>query len=189
MSSPDNLTFARILAAIDSTLARGERAAALAGGSLVVAAMAFTMIEVLGRRLFNSPLPGLIDLFDLGMAGMSLLGVAYCQQINGHIRMEVLIGRLTGRPRWIAELLTTMATFVFVALIAESSAEHAVKAWRVGDVTNEILWPLWPSKAIAAAALTALAVRLAVNVAGYARLALYPSAPPIAIPQSAATAL
>lgn len=172
----------RLLAMTDAALARVETGAAFAGGGLVAAAMMLTMAEVIGRRLFNTPVPGMIDLFDIGMAGMALLGAAYCQRLGGHIRMEFAISHLGGRARWSLEALTTATAFVFIALICDSSIHHTLKAWRVGDVTNEVLLPLWPSRAMASAALLLLTLRLGLNVLGYLRLIIHPAAPPIAIP-------
>jgi C4-dicarboxylate transporter DctQ subunit len=187
MPSPENLTApARALAAIDAALARIETAAALLGGGLIAASMALTMVEVLARRLFNAPVPGMIDLFDLVMSGMALLGIGYCQRLGGHIRVEILLNRLGVRARWAMECATTCIAALFIALIATSSIGHAIKAWRVDDVTSEILLPLWPSKALAGAALALLAVRLTVNALGYARLMFAPLATPIGIPTTPA---
>ena len=174
----------RALAALDAALARIETGAALLGGGLIAASMALTMVEVLARRLFNAPVPGMIDLFDLVMSGMALLGIGYCQRLGGHIRVEILLNRLGGRVRWAVECATTVAAALFIALIAASSIGHAIKAWRVDDVTSEILLPLWPSKALAGAALAMLALRLTVNALGYGRLVLAPLATPIGIPAS-----
>ncbi|MBM3512765.1 MAG: TRAP transporter small permease [Alphaproteobacteria bacterium] len=173
---------ARLLAMLDAALARVETGAAMVGGGLAVAAMLLTMAEVLGRRLFNAPVPGMIDLFDIGMAGMALLGTGYCQRLSGHIRMEMLISRLAGRARWVLEAATTGGAFVFIALIFTSSVEHAFKAWRLHDVTNEVLLPLWPSRAILSMALLLLVIRLGLNVVGYLRLVRRHTATPIAIP-------
>jgi TRAP-type C4-dicarboxylate transport system permease small subunit len=172
----------RILTAMDAMLARIERRAALAGGGLVFAAMVLTMVEVLGRRLFNTPVPGLIDLFDLAMAGMSLLGAAYCQRLGGHIRMDMVIGRLKGRALWLAEFVTTALALVLILVVLVASAEHALRAWQVGDVTVDVLLPTWPSKALASAAIALLALRLLVNLCGFARLIADPAAPPLAVP-------
>ncbi|MDX2222207.1 MAG: TRAP transporter small permease subunit [Rhodospirillaceae bacterium] len=173
---------ARLLAAVDAALVRLERAAALAGGGLVFAAMCLTMLEVVGRRLFNTPVPGLIDLFDLAMAGMSLLGAAYCQSLGGHIRMDMLIGRLKGRALWLAEFATTGLALVLILVVLFTSIEHAVRAWQVGDVTVDVLLPTWPSKAVASAAVALLALRLFVNLCGFVRLIADPAAPPLAVP-------
>ncbi|MCB2106505.1 MAG: TRAP transporter small permease [Rhodobacteraceae bacterium] len=170
----------------DAALKRIERFAAVVGGLLIFATMAVTMAEVLARRLFATPLPGYVDLFDIGMAGMTLLGMAYCQALGSHVRMELLIGKLTGRTRWLLEFVTTGAACWFVAVVAAFSYGQTLKAWRIDDVTIDILLPLWPAKAMATFALILLALRLAVNCAGYLRLMIDPRASPIAVPHTAA---
>jgi TRAP-type C4-dicarboxylate transport system permease small subunit len=176
---PVDLSF---LAWGDRALGRIENAAAGLAGVLIFAAMLLTMAEVIGRRLFNAPIPGVVDMFDIGMAGMALLGAAYCQRLGGHVRMELLTGALKGRPLWAMEFLTCALACGFVGVVAFAASAHALRAVAVGDATMDILLPEWPSKALAAAALWIMFARLAINATGYARLIIDPAAAPVAIP-------
>jgi TRAP-type C4-dicarboxylate transport system permease small subunit len=167
---------------LDRALGRIENAAAGAAGALIFAGMLLTMAEVIGRRLFNAPIPAVIDLFDLGMAGMALLGAAHCQRLGGHVRMELVTGALKGRALWVVEGLTAALACAFIGVVAVAASEHAARAVAVGDATMDILLPEWPAKAVAAAALWVLFARLGLNTAGYARLIVSPTALPIAVP-------
>ena len=75
----------------------------------LIAALAILMLMILGsaqiflRSVLNSPIAGYIDLVELSMASMAFLGAAYCQRLGGHIRMEMLVGRLKGRWLWAFE--------------------------------------------------------------------------------------
>ena len=40
------------------------------------------------------------------------MGLAFTQRDGGHIRMDIVIGKLRGRALWFAELLTSVATLV-----------------------------------------------------------------------------
>ncbi|MDX2142776.1 MAG: TRAP transporter small permease [Rhodospirillaceae bacterium] len=171
-----------LLAWSDRALSRVENAAAGLAGTLIFAAMLLTIAEVIGRRLFNAPIPGVVDMFDIGMAGMALLGAAYCQRLGGHVRMELLTGALKGRPLWVVEFLTCALACGFIGVVALAANGHALRAVVVGDATMDILLPEWPSKALAAAALWVLFARLAINTVGYARLIVDPGATPLAIP-------
>ena len=69
--------------------------------------MWLTMAEVLGRRLFNSPVPGAIDYIEIGMVAFAFMGAAYCQRLGGHVRMDLLVGNLKGRVLWAVEALAS----------------------------------------------------------------------------------
>ncbi|MGH9695962.1 MAG: TRAP transporter small permease subunit, partial [Bryobacteraceae bacterium] len=98
------------LIAIDRQLGRVENVFNDIGGVFIFALMWLTMAEVLGRRLFNSPVPGAIDYIEVGMAAFAFMGAAYCQRLGGHVRMDLLVSNLKARLLWAVEALA-----IFVA--------------------------------------------------------------------------
>ena len=52
--------------------------------------MLLAVAQILGRKLFNLPVTGFIDWVEQAMA-ILLLGIAYCQRLGGHIRMDIVI--------------------------------------------------------------------------------------------------
>jgi C4-dicarboxylate transporter, DctQ subunit len=147
---------------------------------LIAAAMSLTVIEVLSRKLFNAPLPGVIDMFDLGMAAVAFLGASQCQRLGGHVRMEMVVRHLTGRALWVVESLTAFIALFFVVAVGLASVDAVARAIRVGDSTMDILLPVWPSKALITLALTVLAGRLSLQFVDSLRLIVTPDATPIA---------
>ena len=83
---------------IDQAVFRIESGLNLAAGLVIFAIMLLAVTQIVGRKLFNAPLPGFIDWVEQSMAVFAFLGVAYCQRVGGHIRMDILIGRLAERP-------------------------------------------------------------------------------------------
>lgn len=156
-----------------------ERVCAYGAALLIAAAMVLTVVEVLSRKIFNAPLPGVIDMFDLGMAAVAFLGASFCQQTGGHVRMELVVRRLSGRSLWLVESLTAMLAFGFVAAVGVASAEAVARAYRVGDSTMDLLLPVWPSKLLVTFALFVLAVRLALQFIDSLRLVVSPNSEPI----------
>jgi TRAP-type C4-dicarboxylate transport system permease small subunit len=139
--------------------------------------------EVLGRKLFNSPIPGAIDWIEVWMATFAFLGIAYCQRKGAHVRMELVMDRLKGRVLFWAECFAVIIGFVFVTIMAGQTFNHFLRAWEKGDSTIDIRLELWPSKLIVPIALTLLAVRLAINIWGYLRLATDPNRAPLGVPE------
>lgn len=159
---------------------RVESICAYLAAALIAAAMVLTVVEVLSRKLLNAPLPGVIDMFDLGMAAVAFLGASYCQRTGGHVRMELVVRRLSGRALWLVESLTALLAFGFVIAVSIASAEAVLRAYRVGDSTMDLLLPVWPAKLLVTLALFVLSVRLVLQLLDSLRLTLVPTAKPIA---------
>lgn len=171
-----------MLGAIDKVVSVIEDAFTYIAASFIFILMFFLTAEVLGRKLFNAPIPGAIDWVEVWMATFAFLGAAYCQRLGGHVRMEMLISRVKGSLGWWMEFLATAVAFVYVVIIINHSFKHFVRAWEWGDSTIDIQLVTWPSKLIVPVALTLLAIRLLLNMWGYVRLALNPGLEPVAVP-------
>ena len=140
---------------------------------------------MLGRKLFNAPIPGAIDWVEVWMGTFAFLGAAYCQRL-GRARAHGDAGRARFRGRHVAggcEFLAVTVGFVYVVIIVNHSFKATLCGhgnW--GDSTIDIQLLTWPSKLMVPVAMSLLAVRLLLNMWGYARLALDPSKQPVAVP-------
>ena len=168
------------LAAVHRLWSRLEDVCGAVAGLLIAMAMSITVVEVLSRKLLNAPLPGVIDIFDLGMAAVAFLGASQCQRLGGHVRMELVVRRLSGRPLWCLESLTALLALCFIVAVSIASFDAVARAYRVSDSTMDLLLPVWPAKLLVSIALTVLSGRLALQFIDSLRLTLNPNATPIA---------
>lgn len=186
----DDSTISRV----DRGLARIERFLALLSGIAVFGLMLMAVVSVTGRQAFNRPLPGYVDWIELAMPFIAFLGIAYVQRLGGHIRMDIVIGQLKGRPLWLAELLTTLCIFVLVVLLIWGTWAHFGRSFDVTapnwsrDSTIDIGLPIWPAKLVVPVALVVLALRLALQLWGFARAFLRGDERPVAVPLILSTA-
>jgi C4-dicarboxylate transporter DctQ subunit len=180
-----------LLGAVDRFVTKIENFFNALAATFIVIVMLYMFAEVLSRKaddltfglLQGRPLEGVIDWVELLMATFAFLGAAYCQRLGGHVRMELLIGRVRGRILWAMEALAVTVAFCYICVIVfKSFTEDFMWAYELGDSTMDIYLPVWPSKLIVPVALSLLAVRLAINIWGYVRLFLNPSAAPIGVP-------
>lgn len=153
----------------------------IAAASILVL-MLLAVIQIFGRTLFNAPIPGYIDITEQAMAVFAFMGIAYCQRVGGHIRMEIVLGKLKGRALWVAECMSVSVVLLAVIGLIYGSWYHFSRSWNIGDSTIDIGLPTWPSKLVVPIALTLLGLRLAMQVYGYARLIANPAATQIAVP-------
>ena len=129
-----------------------------------------------------SRLPGYVDVVEVAMTTFAFFGLAYCQKLGGHIRMEIIIGRFKGRLLYVMELLGTLVIMVIVAILIVYTWEHFERAYTIGDSTIDIEIILWPSKLAVPFAFSVLMVRLVLQAVGFYRLIVNPDAVQIAVP-------
>ena len=153
----------------------------------LLAAMAIFLLMVLGvaqivlRTVFNAPITGYIDLVELSMASMAFLGVAYCQRLGAHIRMELLVGRLSGRALWASEVFSTLVALFIIGVLIWYSGGHFWRSLTLGDTSIDAEFPVWPSKLLVPIAFTFWFLRLSLQFWGSVRMFMDPSLTPIAV--------
>lgn len=163
------------------TLTPFENIANFIAGAAVFVLMGMGVLQILLRSLFNSPIVGYIDMVELSMAVLAFLGAAYCQRMGGHIRMEILVGRLHGRTLWIAESLGTLAALGIIAVIIWFGWDHFMRAYELGDTTIDAEFPVWPSKLLVPIAFAIWWLRLAIQFIGSLRLVVDPGLAPVGV--------
>ena len=154
-----------------------------------LAAVAVLFLMLLGvvqialrtRWLFNAPIFGYIDMIELAMPILAILGISYCQRHGVHIRMDILVQRLKGRVLWIAETFTSLLSMIIVGLLVRFSWVFFHNAYTSGDSTTDAQLLTWPSKLLVPAAFAILTLRFAIQFLGALRLALSPDLEPVGV--------
>jgi len=172
------------LAAVDRFVARIERATALISGIGIFALMLVGVVHVLGRKFFNMPIFGYIDIVEIMMSFLVFMGLAYTERLGGHIRMELIVTKLKGRALALFELCGVIVGLVIVGVLMVYSWQHAMRAYTLGDSTIDAEISLWPSKMIIPLSLGLLFIRLLVSLWAYVRLILDPSKRPVAVAEA-----
>ena len=176
------------LSRLDRRLHRLESALALLSGLAVFSLMLLAVVSVGGRNLFNQPLPGYVDWIEQVMPLIAFMGIAYTQRNGGHIRMDMLVGRLRGRWLWSAEFITTLAILLLMLLLVWGSWAHFERSFDLAaplwsrDSSMDIALPLWPAKLLAPVAFSVLCLRLLLQLWAYARALKTGQLQPVAVP-------
>lgn len=166
----------------DAAYASVERAFALVAAGGIFFLMIIGVMQVVGRNLFDWQIYGYIDWIEQSSTFIAFLGIAYCQRLGGHVRMEIALASLPRRLMWAGEALMVLLAIVIVGVLVDSTFQNFLRAWRLGDSTMDIRLPIWPSKLVVPVALALLWIRLVVQFVGYYRLFRTPEAAPIAVP-------
>lgn len=169
------------LAAFDRRLGHVETGFNLVAAFAIFVLMFLGVWQVLGRTLFNAPVRGYIDFVELSVSTFAFLGIAYCQRLGGHVRMEMLLKPLRGRLLWSTEIFGTLVALAVVAVLIWYGWGHFLRAYQLGDSTIDAELPVWPSKLAVPVAFALLWLRLLVQLIGYARLVIDPARRPVAV--------
>jgi len=143
---------------------RLETALNMIGVYLIMILMFFTAGEIIGRFFFNNPIPGYVETSELMMAGIVFLGISYTQRVGAHIRMDVISKKLVGRLYHTTEALCLLLGLVVSGIICHASLNFALDAYRLGDVTEYLYLPTWPSKLCVPLGSFLLCLRLLIQI-------------------------
>lgn len=174
---------ARMLKNVDEMFFKFEKFLNLLASLVILGVMLIGVFQILGRKLFNIPVPGYVDVIEMVMTIFAFISIAYCQRLGGHVRMEIILGRLSGRVLYGLEIFGTLVAMTVVLILMTFAFDHFLRAWEIGDSTIDIQLSIWPSKLLVPFAFAVLAFRLLLNLFGFIRLFKDPNAEQIAVPK------
>ena len=186
----------KALGSLSAILARVENVTAAVSGLVVFFLMLLAISNIAMRKLSDfflwlspatkpdwiAPIFGYIDIVELSMILFAVLSISYTQRLGGHVRMELLLNRLSGRAFWFAEVLTTLIALMIIAVLMRYSINFAMDALQIGDSTIDAEFSTWPAKMVVPVAFAILLLRLSLQLWGFMRLLIDPGVEPIAVP-------
>ena len=154
----------RIFHYLDKVNASIETVLNILGVSFIIILMFFTASEIIGRYVFNQPIPGYVENTELIMAAIVFLGIGFNQRVGAHIRMDIVINKIKGRFYHITESLSLLVGLIAYGIICVYSFQNTVEAYQFGDVTEYLYTPTWPSKLCVPIGSFFLCTRLAIQI-------------------------
>ena len=160
----------------------------LLSGIAIFSLMVLAVISVGGRNTIGQPLPGYVDFIEQVLPMIAFLGVSYTQREGGHIRMDILVGKLKGRALWLAEIITVFFMIVLMVLLVWGSFEHFLRAFSFdaplwsNDSSVDLNIPLWPAKLLVPISFAVLTLRLVLQFYGYVKAFINNEETPVGLP-------
>lgn len=110
----------------------------------LLAMVALTFLDVIGRRLFDRPIYGSNDITEHLMALVVFSGLPLVTAAAAHLTIDIL-DRLIGKP-WMAwwRGLTSALVVVVLATIAWLFFKHGLNAFRISEVSQALRAPRGP---------------------------------------------
>lgn len=129
--------------------------AAISNFLLLIAGIAITLmmlhvgIDILSKVLFNRPVVATLEIVAwYYMPATVFLPVAYIQVHKKHLLVELFTRGLSPRRLAMLEGIVAVLTFVYVAILAYLTFEHAVETTASGEVQDATFFdlPVWPAR-------------------------------------------
>jgi TRAP-type C4-dicarboxylate transport system permease small subunit len=111
---------------------------------MLLALVAMTCVDVVGRYFFSSPLVGAVELVRIGMAGIIFFSFPLMFLRNDHIIVDLIPLFRSGWIGWATAIVTLGLTIVVAYFIGDRVYDYAVRAMEDGDTTEYLLIPRWP---------------------------------------------
>jgi len=131
------------------------------GMLLILPLMLLTSVDVIGRAAWARPIPGIVELSSYMLDVFILLGLAYTQQVKGHVRVSMLTSRLPQRAQQSLEIVVTLLSLFIMVLLAW-------QGWVVGmeetAVSDMLRIPQRPFKLLVGVAAILLCLELVVDL-------------------------
>ncbi len=126
-------------------LAGAIAALSILGICLVVSGQVLlNILARIGGPGWSYTIPSYADFSGFFLATATFMALAYTLRAGGHIRVNLLVGHLPARPRWLLELLTLALGAVMAGYATYYTASLLGESYRYGDMSPGIVAiPLW----------------------------------------------
>lgn len=133
-------------------------------GVTLVCIIAITSVYGVAQRLLGAPVSWAIELNELLQVALAFLPLAYVQNVNKHVSMELLESLLGDRGRRIARGVFSFVGAILAALLAYSTASVAWSSVVMDEATVVVSLPIYPFKICVTVGFALLALQFAGHV-------------------------
>lgn len=107
-------------------------------GCCLLGAMTFLICANIFLRSVWVPIKGTFELVGYFTAVMMAFAQGYTQMRKGHIAVDIVVLRFSGRARKILDGINCLICTAFFALVSWEIAKYASTLWRTGELTETL---------------------------------------------------
>ena len=111
---------------------------------LLLALMAVTGIDVVGRYLLNAPLPGAFETTQLLLGALVFAAMPLVGRAGGHVEVDLLVGLLPARAMRRLGLFAGAVSAVTLLYFAWQLGRHGAQQWEDGARSISLGIPFGP---------------------------------------------
>lgn len=116
---------------------------AIAGGLGFVALVVMSLVSIIGRKIASMPVPGDIEVMQMGTAIASAAMLAYCEMERHHLRVDFFTTNISASLRERLDALSHWLLALVAALVAWRTGASALSLKEAGETSMILAWPVW----------------------------------------------
>lgn len=129
-------------------LMTASRALAYIGGTIFILLIAMSLMSIVGRKLFSMPIPGDLEIMQMGAAVAAAMFFPYCQMNDAHVRVDFFTTSLPIRAKAWLDGIASLVLGCVMLLLAWRTGVAAVSSKQSGDASLMLGLPQWLAEAL-----------------------------------------
>jgi len=130
-----------VLSKLKKEIQRWDRTVCFVGMFLLIPLMLLTTCDVIARGFFRKPIPGTFELSEYLLATFILLGVAYTQQVKGHVGVSFFTSRLSSMNQTLCKMIITLLSLFIIAIVVWQGFSEGIGERTVSDMLRIPQYP------------------------------------------------
>ena len=116
---------------------------ALAGGLVLLALVNVSLVSIVGRKLFASPIRGDMELMEVGAAVAIAAFLPLCELRGNHLKADAFTMAAPQRVKRTLDTLAHFFCFIAAAVLSWRTLLQMLDSREYGDMTTLLSSPLW----------------------------------------------
>lgn len=116
---------------------------AIGGGLIFIGLVVMSLVSIIGRKIAATPVPGDIEVMQMGTAIASAAMLAYCEMERQHLRVDFFTTRLSAHLRHRLDAFSHLVLAIIALLIAWRTTVSATSLLDAGETSVILGWPVW----------------------------------------------
>ncbi len=116
---------------------------AIGGGIVFIGLVAMSLVSIIGRKLAAIPVPGDIEVMQMGTAIAAAAMLAYCEMERHHLRVDFFTANLSATIRHRLDAFSHLVLAIVALLIAWRTGLAAMSLNEAGETSVILGWPVW----------------------------------------------
>jgi TRAP-type transport system small permease protein len=111
---------------------------------VLVVMMLFTVLNVVMRAVFNSPIPGDVELIEVGMVCVGFLGLAWCALRGMHISVDLVVSFFPRRVQAVFDVFSYVIGLAISILMAWRGFLEGIANRDLNNMSATLGFPIYP---------------------------------------------
>ncbi len=121
---------------------------AYAGGAVFIGLVVMSVVSIVGRKLFNAPVPGDVEVLQMSAAFASATFFAYCHLMHGDVKVDFFTANMSSKRRVLLDSAGSLLIALLGALLAWRTGIGALSLKEAGESSAILEVPVWIAQAM-----------------------------------------